>query len=112
MRGTSRTAGAMEICKGALAATTGQARSANMVDDLIDAPVAVGQVVPAGGATHAVTVAGQVVCTTGHWVSAGGHLVAEAGHLVSAGGQRVSATGHLVSNGGHCVSVGGHCVAT
>jgi hypothetical protein len=73
----------MEICKGALAATTGQARSANMVDVCTEAPVApvvVVQVVPGGGATHAVTIGGHLVCDTGHLVSRGGHLVSTGGH--------------------------------
>src|SRR5437763_725962 len=123
MRGTSRTAGAMEICKGALAATTGQARSANIGVVGAEAPVAVppvvgGHAVPSGGVTHAVTVAGHLVCTTGQNVSRAGHEVCLGGQRVSTAGQRVSPVGHWVSTGGqrvatapvaeHAVSCGGH----
>src|SRR6266516_2320651 len=117
MRETSRIDGAREICKGALAATTGQARSANMVDVRMDAPVApvvVVQVVPGGGVTQAVTIGGHLVCDTGHRVSVGGHLVCTGGHDVSTGGQRV-ATGPVaeqaVSCAGHCVVTGGQTVS-
>jgi hypothetical protein len=63
---------------------------------LLDNPNDAGQVVPGSGCTHAVTIAGHWVRTSGHCVTIGGHWVGTSGHCVSTTGHAVVRSGHVV----------------